>query len=451
MDPKEAWDQALSQFQMEMNRSTFETWVRDARFLKFENGVFYIGLANGYARDWLEDRLTGLARKVLTGIWGSSAEVKFEVSSSFKENAEGPTLEEPAARSYDGSKNFETLYASITDDILKPDTIQTIPQYLWRLAPFLGPTSTCRYLGIRQIQYFRGLMDRDGVFRATLRELADFSGMSPQSWLQGSRSALETWLFRCDSSGVDSVRGDRGRFLQSKAKKYFACGTLPLSPADQQALWSHLLRFGVERDPISALREALRQMEENSRYYLLSSTVPLPVRVPLPPSLTVEQMVTASCQLDKKNADLVRGLAHELQRRLVGGWDSVPQYFVRRVGPEINYGPMLLVLWLQHRISHKSRREIELHPESDRILIRGGFREIGCQLGMNSRTVASWFNKKYKIDLLERYAILQESKKLSDQSVSLLFQVKISDRDCPLLPADETIANRRFLESVLEK
>jgi chromosomal replication initiator protein len=82
MNPEQAWQAALGQFQLEMNKATFDTWVRDARFLSYENGAFTIGVANGYARDWLEDRLTGLARKILTGIWGQPIEVKFEVGKS---------------------------------------------------------------------------------------------------------------------------------------------------------------------------------------------------------------------------------------------------------------------------------------------------------------------------------------------------------------------------------
>jgi chromosomal replication initiator protein len=82
MNPEQAWQAALGQLQMEMNKATFDTWVRDARFLSFDNGNFVIGVPNGYARDWLEDRLTGLARKILTGIWGQPVEVKFEVGKS---------------------------------------------------------------------------------------------------------------------------------------------------------------------------------------------------------------------------------------------------------------------------------------------------------------------------------------------------------------------------------
>jgi chromosomal replication initiator protein len=82
MNPEQAWQAALGQLEMEMNKATFDTWVRGTRFLSYENGTFLIGVENGYARDWLEDRLTGLARKILTGIWGQAVEVKFEIGKS---------------------------------------------------------------------------------------------------------------------------------------------------------------------------------------------------------------------------------------------------------------------------------------------------------------------------------------------------------------------------------
>jgi len=92
MNPEQAWQAALGHLQMEMNKATYDTWVRDARFLSYDNGSFVIGVSNGYARDWLEDRLTGMARKVLTGVWGQPVEVHFEVGKP--EDAEEPEADE---------------------------------------------------------------------------------------------------------------------------------------------------------------------------------------------------------------------------------------------------------------------------------------------------------------------------------------------------------------------
>ena len=56
MKPEQAWRTALEQLQMEMPKATFDTWVRDTSFVSLEDGVFVIGTANEYVRQWLEGR-----------------------------------------------------------------------------------------------------------------------------------------------------------------------------------------------------------------------------------------------------------------------------------------------------------------------------------------------------------------------------------------------------------
>jgi chromosomal replication initiator protein len=79
MNAEQLWQAALGQLQMEMPRATFDTWVRDAELLTYEDGSFVIGVQNAYARDWLEDRLLSTVKRVLTGIVGRTVEVRFVV------------------------------------------------------------------------------------------------------------------------------------------------------------------------------------------------------------------------------------------------------------------------------------------------------------------------------------------------------------------------------------
>jgi chromosomal replication initiator protein len=79
MNPEQCWQAALGHLQMEISKPIYDTYVRDACFQSYNDGVFIIGAANGYARDWLEDRLSALARKTLTGIWGQPVDVQFEI------------------------------------------------------------------------------------------------------------------------------------------------------------------------------------------------------------------------------------------------------------------------------------------------------------------------------------------------------------------------------------
>jgi chromosomal replication initiator protein len=79
MKAAQAWQAALGQLQMEMPKAAFDTWVRDAEFLSYEDGSFIIGVQNAYARDWLESRLTSSIKRLLTGIMNQTVEVRFTV------------------------------------------------------------------------------------------------------------------------------------------------------------------------------------------------------------------------------------------------------------------------------------------------------------------------------------------------------------------------------------
>src|SRR5258707_10767928 len=79
MQPEQIWQTALGQLQMEIPKSTFETWVRGTSLLTHEDGSYVVGVSNAYAKDWLENRLSGAVRRTLTGIVGRSVEVRFVV------------------------------------------------------------------------------------------------------------------------------------------------------------------------------------------------------------------------------------------------------------------------------------------------------------------------------------------------------------------------------------
>jgi chromosomal replication initiator protein len=79
MEAERHWLAALGQFQLDMPRAAYDTWVRDAELLTYEDGTYVIGVRNAYARDWLEDRLLSTAKQVLAGITGRTVEVRFVV------------------------------------------------------------------------------------------------------------------------------------------------------------------------------------------------------------------------------------------------------------------------------------------------------------------------------------------------------------------------------------
>ena len=79
MNAHQAWQNLIGQLQMEMSKAAFDTWVRSAELVNYEENVFTIGLQNAYARDWLESRLSSTITRHLTGLMNEKIAVNFIV------------------------------------------------------------------------------------------------------------------------------------------------------------------------------------------------------------------------------------------------------------------------------------------------------------------------------------------------------------------------------------
>ncbi len=80
MNPQDAWNAAFHQLEMQLDRASFDTWLRGAVLLGVEDGVFVVGVRNSYARDMLQHRLYRNVRRVLGDVYGTSAELRFEIN-----------------------------------------------------------------------------------------------------------------------------------------------------------------------------------------------------------------------------------------------------------------------------------------------------------------------------------------------------------------------------------
>ena len=79
MKADRAWQAALGKLQMDMPKAAYDTWVKGAEYISYEDGSFTIGVENAYARDWLESRLSSTVRRMLTGMMNRTVEVNFIV------------------------------------------------------------------------------------------------------------------------------------------------------------------------------------------------------------------------------------------------------------------------------------------------------------------------------------------------------------------------------------
>lgn len=109
MNAEHAWQAALGQLQMDVPKAIFDTWVRDAELIAFEDGSFIIGVQNAYARDWLDSRLKKTITRMLTGIMDRTVEVRFTVWQQPVEAQAPPAIlgesPEPEASPHDSNTN----------------------------------------------------------------------------------------------------------------------------------------------------------------------------------------------------------------------------------------------------------------------------------------------------------------------------------------------------------
>ncbi|MCS7057154.1 MAG: chromosomal replication initiator protein DnaA [Thermoflexales bacterium] len=90
MKAEEAWRSVLGEIEIGMGRSSYVTWLKSARLLTYEDGQFVIGVANGYAKEWIEQRKLSDIRRMLSERMGRSVDVSLVVMTH---NAGQPTTD----------------------------------------------------------------------------------------------------------------------------------------------------------------------------------------------------------------------------------------------------------------------------------------------------------------------------------------------------------------------
>ena len=99
MDAKQAWMATLGQLQMDMPKATYDTWVKNTEIIDHKENSFSIGVQNAYARDWLENRLTTTAEKMLSGIMDAPQKVSFVMKSLNESNNSAKIIQQPTKTS----------------------------------------------------------------------------------------------------------------------------------------------------------------------------------------------------------------------------------------------------------------------------------------------------------------------------------------------------------------
>jgi hypothetical protein len=93
----ELWQAALGELQLQLTGATYNTWLGRTAPVAYRDGTLVIGCHNGYAKDWLENRLMAMIKRTLADVVGRSVEVQFVVWSKEFDTEDGGSLVQPTA------------------------------------------------------------------------------------------------------------------------------------------------------------------------------------------------------------------------------------------------------------------------------------------------------------------------------------------------------------------
>jgi hypothetical protein len=100
----DAVEMILGQLQSEMDKTSFETWVKPLKPVSYRDGVFTVGARNTYGRDWVEARLRSRVTHMLEGMLTAPVRLKFTVVNEFFHEEDGepaPRKEKPSVQPSD--------------------------------------------------------------------------------------------------------------------------------------------------------------------------------------------------------------------------------------------------------------------------------------------------------------------------------------------------------------
>jgi chromosomal replication initiator protein len=107
----QVWSQVQEELRFQLAKRTYDMWLKNTTVVSADGSVFRIGVPSKLAKDWLEDRFSGLIQETLQAVTGSEVGIDFVIA---------PTTHRPqiATIDVDGLE-------SVADNGVDPDEVPT--------------------------------------------------------------------------------------------------------------------------------------------------------------------------------------------------------------------------------------------------------------------------------------------------------------------------------------
>src|SRR2546426_928924 len=74
------WSQVQEELRFQLAKRTYDMWLKNTSVVSAEGNTFRIGVPSKLAKDWLEDRFSGLIQETLQAVTGSEVNIDFVIS-----------------------------------------------------------------------------------------------------------------------------------------------------------------------------------------------------------------------------------------------------------------------------------------------------------------------------------------------------------------------------------
>jgi len=79
MENNELWQAALGEIELNISRTNFITWLKNTNIVKIKDGTVTVGVPNGFAKEWLENKYSKLILRALRNLSPETKEVEFVI------------------------------------------------------------------------------------------------------------------------------------------------------------------------------------------------------------------------------------------------------------------------------------------------------------------------------------------------------------------------------------
>ncbi|HKB19041.1 MAG TPA: chromosomal replication initiator protein DnaA [Candidatus Dormibacteraeota bacterium] len=82
MNQDQIWSQVQEELRFQLAKRTYDMWLKNTSVVSADGSTFRIGVPSKLAKDWLEDRFSGLIQETLQAVTGSEVDIDFVIAPS---------------------------------------------------------------------------------------------------------------------------------------------------------------------------------------------------------------------------------------------------------------------------------------------------------------------------------------------------------------------------------